>query len=349
VARVLRMPAATDGDEAVLSSWLVDEADDFAAAQTIAYVETATLMLSVEAGRPGVLLKTLVEPGTHVDVGMPIGVIADPDEPVRDLDALLVELGVNRYAVAAAPVPAARVAERPEPAPVAPVASSAERSTAASEPRAPMGPVPASAGKRAKLTHDHLRATIRAERLAALAAVAGTAGLPVTVEHLVVRAVAAALRVVPEMNLTRDRDGVRRPDTVDLAIAIGTPDGFAVPVLRDVSALSLRDIAQLVAELTDEAGTGRLHTADRGGSIAISHLGRYGVDESVPGVTAPQVASLAVGGIRDEPVVEGGGIVAGKALTLTLSVDHDAVDDVLATRWLGALAALLERPEWMHD
>jgi pyruvate dehydrogenase E2 component (dihydrolipoamide acetyltransferase) len=323
------MPGAdTDGHEAVLSSWVVDETDDFAAAQTIAYVETSTLLLSVEAGRPGVLLKTLVEPGTQVDVGMPIGVIAEPDEHVRDLDALLAQLGVNGEAAA-------------EP----PATSSPEEEAPAAEPAS----TSVSPGKRAKPTHDHLRATIRADRLAALGTAVGTPGLPVTLEHLVVRAVAAAVRVVPEMNLTRDPDGVRRSDPVDLAIAIGTPDGLAMPVLRDVSALSLRDIAQLVGELTDEAGSGLLHAADRGGSIAVSHLGRYGLDESVPRVTAPHVASLAVGGVRDEPVVEGGAIVAGKALTLTLSVDHDAVDDVLATRWLGVLAALLERPEWMHD
>ncbi len=330
MARVLRMPGAEadGGHEAVLASWVVDETDDFAAAQTIAYVETATLLLSVEAGRPGVLLKALVEPGDAVDVGMPIGVIADPDEHVRDLDALLAELGVNGYAVAA---PTPRLPERPPATPT------------------PAPPAPTATGKRAKPTHDHLRATIRAERLAALAAAAGTPGLPVTVEHLVVRAVAAAVRVVPEINLSRGPDGVRRSDTVDLAIAIGTPDGLAMPVLRDVSALSLRDIAQLVGELTQEADTGRLHAADRGGSIAVSHLGRYGLDESVPRVTAPQVASLAVGGVRDEPVVDDGAIMAGKALTLTLSVDHDALDDVLATRWLGVLAALLERPEWMHD
>jgi pyruvate dehydrogenase E2 component (dihydrolipoamide acetyltransferase) len=335
------MPGAeTDGHEAVLSSWLVDEAADFAAAQTIAYVETSTLLLSVEAGRPGVLLKTLVEPGTQVDVGMPIGVIADRDEHVRDLDALLADLGVEGYA--APPTPAAIAPELPEPPPVATPAPEAPAEV-------PAEPASRVSGKRARLTHDHLRATIRAERLVALAAVAGTTALPVTVEHLVVRAVAAALRVVPEMNLTRETVGLRRSDTVDLGIAIGTPDGLAVPVLRDVSALSLRDIAQLVGELTDEAATGRLHRADSGGSIAVSHLGRYGLDESVPRVTAPQVASLAVGGVRDEPVVDGSAIVAGKAVTLTLSVDHDAVDDVLATRWLSALAALLERPEWMHD
>ncbi len=67
VARVLRMPGvANDTREGVLSSWLIEETHSFEAAQTIAYVETSTLLLSVEAGRPGVLLKTLVDPGTRV-------------------------------------------------------------------------------------------------------------------------------------------------------------------------------------------------------------------------------------------------------------------------------------------
>ena len=86
-----------------------------------------------------------------------------------------------------------------------------------------------------------------------------------------------------------------------------------------------------------------------GDSIAISHLGRYGIHDAVLSVVPPQVASLAIGAVRDEPVVERGAIVAGRTLTLTLSVDHDLVDDVLAARWLGVVAALLERPEWMYD
>ena len=133
------------------------------------------------------------------------------------------------------------------------------------------------------------------------------------------------------------------------AAAIGTPDGLVVPVLRDVGSLSLHDIALLVGDVTAEAKTGRLHLADRGGSVAVSYLGRYGLDESVPTVAAPQVAALAVGAVRDEPVVVAGAVVAGRAMTLTLSVDHDLVEDSLAARWLGLLAALLERPEWMND
>src|SRR3954452_21781653 len=84
---------ASDTEDGVLSSWLVEETQTFDAEQTIAYVETSTLLLSVEAGRPGVLLKALVDPGTQVGVGMPIGVIADGGEPVDELETLLADLG----------------------------------------------------------------------------------------------------------------------------------------------------------------------------------------------------------------------------------------------------------------
>ena len=199
-----------------------------------------------------------------------------------------------------------------------------------------------------RVTHEHLRTTVRAERLLALAARAGGDGVVVTVDHLVLRAVAGAHRMLPELNLTRGSDGVRRADAVDVALLVDTGDGSAAPVLRDVAARSLRDLAGLVAETKAGAQAGH-RQADAGGSIAVSHLGRYGLDDAVPSVVPPQVASLAIGAVRDEPVIQAGAIVAGKTLTLTLSVDHDLVDDVSAARWLGVVAALLERPEWMHD
>ncbi len=123
MARLLRMPdVASDDDEGVLSSWLLGERDVFDAAQTIAYVETNTLLLSVEAGRPGVLLRTLVGPGTQVDAGTPIGVIGDLDERNLDLETLLAELGVDAADEAepeAEPATAPEPATEPEPEPEA--------------------------------------------------------------------------------------------------------------------------------------------------------------------------------------------------------------------------------------
>ena len=240
---------ANDTREGVLSSWLIEEAHAFEAAQTIAYVETSTLLLSVEAGRPGVLLKTLVDPGTRVGVGMPIGVIGDRDEQVTDLGALLAELGVNGHAETSR-VSTPLAPELPEPAPtaapaaVAPkpeVSATEELDEPISEEPEPDGPAldePALAPVRPsepRLTHDHLRITVRAERLVALAAEAGSPDAPVTVEHLVVRAVAGAHRQLPELNLTRGPDGVRREEGVDVSLTVGTPDGHVAVVLRDVA------------------------------------------------------------------------------------------------------------------
>ncbi len=133
--------------------------------------------------------------------------------------------------------------ELPEPAPTGGFAAVAPKPevSATEEPEEPTSQEPApeepcrpapTRTSEPRLTHDHLRTTVRAERLVALAAEAGSPGVPVTVEHLVVRAVAGAHRQLPDLNLTRGPDGVRRKDSVDVSLTIGTPDGSVAAVLR---------------------------------------------------------------------------------------------------------------------
>jgi pyruvate dehydrogenase E2 component (dihydrolipoamide acetyltransferase) len=344
VARVLRMPGvATDAREGVLSSWLIGEADAFDAAQTIAYVETSTLLLSVESGRPGVLLKTLVEPGAHVDVGTPLGVIAERDETLPDLGTLPHELGVDGIPHATHRADPASVATDPtlatswfEPKPEVSALGREEQ-------------LPALHARKPRLTHDHFRVTVRAEQLVEACAQAGLPGGPLAVEHLVVKAVAAAHSQLPELNLTHRPDGVRREATVDVGLAMREADGLVVPVLRDVGTLTLHDIALLATDFAGEARAGRLVADDRVGSIVVTTLGRHAIDDAVPRVVPPQVAALAISGVRREPVVEGDALVPGSVLRMTLSIDPDQVSDILATRWLAVVAALLERPAWMLD
>ena len=108
--------------------------------------------------------------------------------------------------------------------------------------------------------------------------------------------------------------------------------------------------AERARDLVARARAGELEPGDLdGGGIAVTNLGKYGIDDSVALVAPPQVAVLTLGVVRDEPVVEGGLVMPGKVLTVTLSIDHDHVDDFVAARWLGVLAALLERPEWMQE
>jgi pyruvate dehydrogenase E2 component (dihydrolipoamide acetyltransferase) len=194
--------------------------------------------------------------------------------------------------------------------------------------------------------HFYVRATVRAEALLALRAeINEDPASRVSVNDLVVKAAAAAHERVPEMNVTWTPDAVRRYDTVDIAVAVATDRGLITPVLRDVGSLTVTSVAASAGDLAARARDGRLRQAElEGGSIAVTNLGMYGVEEFAAIINPPQAAILAVGAVRDEPVVEDGAVVPGRVMTLTLSVDHRPVDGVLAARWLAVLAELLQHP-----
>jgi pyruvate dehydrogenase E2 component (dihydrolipoamide acetyltransferase) len=198
--------------------------------------------------------------------------------------------------------------------------------------------------------HFYLRATVRAEPLLALRAdlnadAEAHDGVRVSVNDLVVKAVAAAHRRVPGLNVTWTPEALRQWSTVDVAVAVATDRGLVTPVLRDAGSLTVTAIASEVRELAGRARDGKLKQHElEGGSITVTNLGMYGVEEFAAILNPPQAAILAVGAIRDEPVVEAGAVVPGKVMTVTLSVDHRPVDGVLAARWLAALTELLEHP-----
>ena len=126
--RLLRMPEVAAGAaEAVLAEWLVAERAEFAAADTLATVETDKAMVNVEADDAGVLLSTLVAPGAHVEVGAPIALLGQPGEVVPDIGAVLADLGVAAPAGSAAPAaaPALPVTSAPSAAPALAAASPA--------------------------------------------------------------------------------------------------------------------------------------------------------------------------------------------------------------------------------
>lgn len=194
--------------------------------------------------------------------------------------------------------------------------------------------------------HFYVRATVRAEVLLALRAeINEDAVSHVSINDLVVKAVAAAHRRVPEMNVTWTADAVRRYHAVDVAIAVATDRGLVTPVVRDVGSRTVTDLAATTRDLADRAHAGRLKQEElEGGTISVTNLGMYGIEEFAAIINPPQAAILAVGAIQDEPIVEDGAVVPGKVMTVTLSVDHRPVDGVVAARWLTTLVDLLEHP-----
>jgi pyruvate dehydrogenase E2 component (dihydrolipoamide acetyltransferase) len=194
--------------------------------------------------------------------------------------------------------------------------------------------------------HFYVRATVRAEAMLALRAELNEdAATRVSVNDLVVKAVAAAHQRVPEMNVTWTPDAVRRYAAVDVAVAVATDRGLMTPVVRDVGSLTVTALAASVRDVAERARDGKLKQHElEGGSVAVTNLGRYGVEEFAAIINPPQAAVLAVGAVRDEPVIEDGVVVPGKVIKVTLAVDHRPVDGVLAARWLAVLVDLLQHP-----
>jgi pyruvate dehydrogenase E2 component (dihydrolipoamide acetyltransferase) len=170
-------------------------------------------------------------------------------------------------------------------------------------------------------------------------------GLKVTVNDLIVRASALALRAHPKVNATFHGTSIRQHDNADISVAVAIPDGLITPIVTKAHAKTVRQIGDEVRVLAKKAVEGKLKPEEfQGGSFTISNLGMFGISEFVAIINPPQVAILAVAGIKDEPVVRGGQVVAGKVMRLTLSADHRAVDGADAAAFMKTLRELLESP-----
>ncbi|MFE5740417.1 dihydrolipoamide acetyltransferase family protein [Streptomyces celluloflavus] len=194
--------------------------------------------------------------------------------------------------------------------------------------------------------HFYLRATCAvAELLALRQRINAVSPVKVSVNDLLVKAVATAHTQVPEMNAVWRPEAVRRFDAVDVSVAVATDKGLVTPVLRGVENLSVSAIATRTRAFAERARAGALHPADlEGGSITVSNLGMYGVEEFAAIINPPQAAILAVGAARDEAVVRDGAVTVARVLGVVLSVDHRPVDGAVAARWLAAFTEAVENP-----
>jgi pyruvate dehydrogenase E2 component (dihydrolipoamide acetyltransferase) len=194
--------------------------------------------------------------------------------------------------------------------------------------------------------HFYVKRSVSLDALLALRSeLRDATGHKVSVNDLLIRAMAVAHRQVPDANVIWTEDAVRRFDHVDISVAIASDRGLVTPVLRSVETSSLSAIAARVRAFVEQANSGKLQQQDlEGGSITISNLGMYGVEEFAAIINPPQSAILAVGAGRPLPVVEDGQVVIRTVADLVLSVDHRAVDGALAAQWMAALVDAVHAP-----
>jgi pyruvate dehydrogenase E2 component (dihydrolipoamide acetyltransferase) len=167
----------------------------------------------------------------------------------------------------------------------------------------------------------------------------------ISVNDMVVRAVAAAFEDVPDANVVWGPDAMIKYESVDISIAVSTDGGLLTPVIRGVEKRSLSNIARTITDLAERSRAGKLRQEElNGGSFAVTNLGMFGTSSFSAILNPPQSGILAVGAAGPKAVVVGGEITIATIMSVTLSADHRAVDGALAAQWLAAFKARIENP-----
>lgn len=167
----------------------------------------------------------------------------------------------------------------------------------------------------------------------------------VSVNDLLVKAVATALRTDPAVNVSIADDKLLRHRGIHLGIAVATPAGLLVPVVRDADRKSVSEIATETRDKAERARDRKLRADEMsGGTFTISNLGMFGIEQFTAVINPPESAILAVGAAKDELRLDNSQVVTRSILRVTLSADHRAIDGATAARFLQQLTELLEHP-----
>ncbi len=175
-------------------------------------------------------------------------------------------------------------------------------------------------------------------------------GVRISIGDIIAKAVACALKSVPQMNSTYDdkTSTVTRFGDVNLGMAVALPDGLIVPVLRNIDQMGFKEIRVKSADLVDRARAQKLKREEMSGAtFTVSNLGLMGIREFSAIVNPPEVGILAIGASVDRAVVVDGQLAVRNQMTVTLSCDHRVIDGAVAAQFLVSLKNYLEVPALM--
>ncbi len=171
------------------------------------------------------------------------------------------------------------------------------------------------------------------------------APVKISFNDMVIKAVAAALRQHPDVNVSWLGDKMRKNHHIHIGVAVAVKDGLLVPVIRFADNKSLSHIAVEVKDLAQKAHDKKLQPSDwEGSTFTISNLGMFGIEEFTAIINPPDACILAVGGIKETAIVKNGQLAVGNIMKVTMSCDHRAVDGAVGSAFLKTLKGLLEDP-----
>lgn len=170
-------------------------------------------------------------------------------------------------------------------------------------------------------------------------------GVKISFNDMVIKAVGLALREHPNVNSSWHGDFIRRNEHIHIGVAVAVDEGLLVPVVRFADGKEMQEIGAEVRDLAKKAKSKKLQPAEwEGNTFTISNLGMFGIEEFTAIVNPPDSCILAVGGIKNVPVVKDGAVVPGNVMKVTLSCDHRVVDGATGAAFLQTFKELMENP-----
>ncbi len=193
--------------------------------------------------------------------------------------------------------------------------------------------------------HFYLTIEVEMDQALKLREEAKAQDLKISVNDVLVKATAMAVRKFPRINQFFAGDRIVQLKTVDVGVAVAIEDGLITPIVKDADVKGLAEIAQEVRELADRAKKKALKPEEyTGGSITVSNLGMFGIDSFIAVINPPQAAILAVGKVEPKVVVRNDAMVIRQMMSVTLSGDHRVIDGAVGAQYLQELRSLLEHP-----
>lgn len=251
----------------------------------------------------------------------------------------VVKRDIDRYLQARAPTPPPAVAPAPAAAP-----------PPAAVPVSPLRQAIARRMTASKQNVPHFYITVEVDMDEAMAWRArinealGERG-KVSVNDLVVKAAAMALREFPALRSSYQEGGIVRHEAIHIGIAVALEEGLITVVLRDADKKPLAQIARESKELVERARSGKVRPEDIEGSVfTVSNLGMYEVEHFIAIINPPEAAIMAVGSVRQVPVVKNGQLTVGQRMKVTVSADHRVTDGAEVARFLQVFRRYLENP-----
>ncbi|HIJ64839.1 MAG TPA: 2-oxo acid dehydrogenase subunit E2 [Candidatus Hydrogenedentes bacterium] len=369
-------------EEGTIVAWRVREGDTVKAGEILLDLESDKATYEFESPCAGAVRKILVEAGETVPVQQLMAVIGDAADEIPEawLTARAEETATNRERPAPPDVqpnkrpggsgggrikisPRARKLADELGVDTAGVAGSGpggriesadiERAARSAETSGADAPIPFSAVRKGiirvvtqskrEIPHYYLETTVDMTAAVAGRENAASVGEKVSFNALLMKAAAAGLEAEPGLNVAYSESGYMPRASVDIGLAVETPEGVVIPVIENVVDLDLAELSARIDACVAAARGGRFPELKMcGAAVSVSNLGMYRVETFMPIIRPGECAILGVGRIADRPVVENGAVVVRKTARIAMSVDHRVADGAIAARFLEAFAAYIE-------